>query len=91
MEKVINSFMVSRVLARPIDLLSRSKLNWKDGQSGLDLWLDGYSCFLTIAQRPAVQQPVCELSSMTISHTESWESMEEYFQHPRIFLLMQSR
>lgn len=47
MEKVINSFMVSRALARLIDLLSRSKLNRKAGQSGLDFWLDGYICSVT--------------------------------------------
>jgi hypothetical protein len=71
MEKVINSFMLSRALARPIDLLSRSTLNRKVGQSGLDFWLEGYSCSLIIAQRPAVQQPVCELNSTTTFHSES--------------------
>ena len=44
MEKVINSFTFSRALARSIDLLSRSKLSWTAGQSGLDFWLEGYSC-----------------------------------------------
>jgi len=71
MEKIINSFMVSRALVRPIDLLSRSKLSRTAGQSWLEFWLEGYFCSLTIAQRPAVQQPVSELSSTTTSHTGS--------------------
>jgi hypothetical protein len=41
-----------------------------ENRSSIFVWRD-IVVSLTNAQRPAVQQPVCELSSTTTSHTES--------------------